>query len=395
MRVTGEMIDLVNDDVAGTSQLDRLEINAFRDGELVAQNLDVSDWNMNWSYGRSAHGQATLQVTDDTGHLTPWAMDDPLGPGGTRLQITYIFGASGNRVPMGWWRVRSVSPNSQYRLYDTSTGPQRIWQGGHLTIKADEISCLMEMARMDAERPVGPTCIGEVRRLLSDLLPVNVLAGVVDGPLPSLLIYDDSRVSAVNDTLSAIDAEARMGADGSLEIVPRFGIGPVWEIKGGDQGVLIDVTHSLSDEGVYNAVISHGETETGEQLIGRAYITTGPLRWGGPYGQVPMFHNAISNNKAGVQRDAESMLANREATGRVQIEVECLMHPGIQIYDRLSLTTPTVAGDFVLEGFCTAMVMSSARADGAESPTPAKSMSIILSVLDDDLAALADRVNRG
>jgi hypothetical protein len=394
MRVTGEAIQQVADDVLGTSYGDRLEVSVFRDGVLVAERLDVVDWTMDWSYGRSAHGQGTFVVADPSGDITPWAMTDPLGPGGSRLLVTYVFGVSGMRVPMGWWRVRRTIPNSAYRIYQTSDGPRRTWAGGSLSIRADEITCLIDMARLDAERPVGPTCIEEVRRLVRDLMPVRVVGDVVDGPLPSLLIYDDSRVSAVNDTLSAIDAEARAGADGSLEIVPRFGVGPVWDVHGGDSGVLINVSHALSDEGVYNAVISHGQTEEGAQIVGRAYITTGPMRWGGPFGQVPMFHNAIATSQAGVDSDAASMLANRVATGTVPIEVTCLTHPGIQIYDRLALLTPTVAGDIPIEGFVTHMTMSSARSDGDAAPTPSKSMTLTLAVLDDDLAALAQRVNR-
>jgi hypothetical protein len=191
-----------------------------------------------------------------------------------------------------------------------------------------------------------------VRRLLADIVPVVVEDGVVDRALPSSLVYGDGRMDAVQDLLTHLDAVYRMSGDGSLRVLPSVLGAPVWTIEGGEDGALVDVARVLSDQGVYNAVISRGTTASGDPLVGRAVVTSGPLVWGvdQPYGRVPAFHQSIAQAAAGVQADAATRLASLQAAGQIDLPVECLAHPGIQVHDAVVVVAATLDGDAPLIG---------------------------------------------
>ncbi|WP_143320114.1 hypothetical protein [Cellulomonas iranensis] len=387
MRVVSDELDA---QVAGTSSGDVLEVHAWRGGALVAESLAVTSWQLGWDDSRAVQGQATVTVADPEGLLAPWGYGDALAPGGTRLQVTWVSGVSDIRVPMGWWRVRAADPYEQWRIYTLGDGSvTRVPGGGSVTLRVDEETATADLERLDAEVVTAATCVAEVRRLLGNICPVTVHPDVVDRPVPRSLVYGESRLDAVSDLLARLDATYRMGPDGALEVVPAAGVGPVWTLAGGEAGVLVGVERSLSDEGLYNAAVSSGETPAGVPLVGRAYLDTGPLAYGGPFGRVPLFHRSIATTQAGVQADAATLLANRQAAGEADLSVTCLTHPGLQLHDVVTVLTPTRVGDEPVVGRVVAMTMRSA------GPVPAKAMTLTVRVSVQALEAIAARVRRG
>ncbi|MGB2557726.1 hypothetical protein [Cellulosimicrobium cellulans] len=393
MRVDSEDLDSI---VTGTTVGDRLEAWVWRDGELAVDHaLSISDWSTDWDAGRQVQGQVSLTVADPDGTLAPWGLADALAPGGSRLQLTYISSPGGQdpiRVPLGWWRIREADPHEEWRVYSNGSGLVRVAGGGTVSVTADEETSTALLARLDAEVVQGPTVVQEVRRLLTDVCPVVAHPDVVDGPVQSGYVYDESRMDGVDDLLSMIDAEYRMAGDGSLEIVPSAGVGPVWTIEGGEGGAQIETVRALSDSGVYNAVVATGEDADGLPLVGRAYITDGPLAWGGPFGQVPLFHKAVGKSAGAVQREAESVLANRRASGEVDLDVTCLTHPGLQVHDLVTVAATTTAGVHPLVGRVVQMKMVSVAGSGS---TPSKSMKLVVRVPAGSLEAVAWAVRRG
>lgn len=390
MRVTSDEFDA---EVAGTTAGDRLEVHAWRGSELLAPDLAVSSWSLGWDADAQIQGQGSFTFADPDGTLAPWSLADPLGPGGSRLQVTWISGMSGTRVPLGWWRIRKADPAETWRVVQSGAAVLRVAGGGSVSVEADEETASMDLARMDAAVVREATVVAEVRRLVKDICPVVVDDDVVDGPVPAGLVYGESRIDAVSALLDAISARYRMGPDKALEVVPAAGVASVWTLAGGEDGVLIRTVRSLSDEGVYNAAISRGETASGKPLVGRAYIKDGPLAWGGPFGRVPVFHRAVSQTAAGVQADADTTLANRVAAGEVDLAVTCLAHPGLQPNDRVTVVAASRAGDAELEGRVVGMRLVSATSDAGA--TPAKAMSLTVRVSVEALEAVAARVRRG
>jgi hypothetical protein len=387
--------ELLTDEVAGTTVNDRLEVNVWRGGQVVAPldglPLDVTSWSLDWDADRQVQGQGTFDIADPDGLLAPWGMGDALAPGGSRAQLAWVSGASGMRVPMDWWRLRKSDPVEQWRVRRVGEDVQRVAGGGSVTIRADELTCIpANLDRLDAEGqpPAGATCLSEVRRLLTDIMPVVPDPAVVDRPVPASLVYGEGRMDAVEDLLNHVDAVHRMGGDGALQLLPAALGASVWTIDGGEDGALVDVRRALSDDKVYNAVTSRGTSAAGAPLVGRAYLTGGPLKWGvtEPFGRRPAFHQSIAQTAAGVQADAVTRLKTLSSTGEVDLPVVCLTHPGVQLHDAVVVVSGTIAGDEPLVGRVVRKRMSSA------GPVPAKSMTLAVRVTVEALEAVAARV---
>lgn len=372
-----------------------MEVTAWRGGEVAAAGLEVTSWALAWDASRQVQGQATLTIADPGGKLAPWGMSDPLGPGGSRLQVTWVSGSSGTRVPLGWWRIRRPEPHETWRVYGKGTSVTRVPGGGSVTVDADEMTCVIDMSRLDAESSpaAGATCLGEVRRLVGDIVPVVVDPAVTDRLTSPQLVYGESRMDAVEDHLASVMASHRMGGDGSLQVVPFAATSPVWTLVGGSEGVLIDLGRSLSDDGLYNAIVSTGTAPDGSPLIAREYLTVGPLAYGGPFGKVPAFHHSVATTAEGVAADARTVLATQVSTGTVDLPITCLTHPGLQVHDTVVVVAATTVGDQPLTGRVMSITMRSATSD--TGTTPAKSMSITVRVPVEALEAVAQRVRGG
>ena len=392
MRVVSADLDA---EVAGTSQGDTLEVSAWRGGALVAGSLLVSAWSLSWDVSRDVQGQATFTVQDPDGVLAPWSLSDPLGPGGSQLQVAWLSGTSGIRVPLGWWRIRRSAPTEQWLTYGTSAGPVRVPGGAWVQVQADEaLMASASICRMDSEAvPSGATVYGEIARILRDYGAVDTSSGPSDVAVQGAYVYPESRSASVGDLLDMAYAVGRAGPDGSLQVLPVAGVGPVWTVQGGADGALVGFARQLDDAGTYNAATSKGTTTAGVPLVGRAYVTTGPLAYGGPFGKVPMFHQAIATTQSGVDADAATLLANQVTAGTVDLSVTCLAHPGVQLHDLVTVVAPTTAGDASLVGRVVAMSWASAQSDSGT--TPGKAMTLTVRVSADALEAVAAQVRRG
>lgn len=390
MRVVDERLDA---EASGTTFGDALEAHVWRGGDLLVSHLDVVSWTLSWDADRQVQGQGTLTVADADGSLAPWSMGDALAPGGSEVQVVWVSGVTGIRVPLGWWRIRSATPREEWSLRLVGGALVSIPGGGDVTLRIDERTAAAGLQRMDAETVTKATVVAELAAVLQDVCAVVVDAGVDDAPVPPSLVYGESRLDAVDDLLAVIDAAARMTPSGDLEVVPAAGVGPVWTIAGGDEGALVRVSRALSDEDVVNGVVAEGETASGAPLVGRAYVRGGPLAWGGPYGQVPMFVRSAATSPAGITADAAAVLASQVIAGQVDLDVECLTHPGVQVNDRVVVVSPTTAGDVGVTGRVVGMVL---RSVSSESGTvPAKSMALRVRVSVEDLDIIAGRVTRG
>lgn len=382
-------------EVASSSQGDELEVSVWRDGALRVRSLALESWSLGWDTSRDVQGQASFVAADPDGTLSPWGMGDPLAPGGSLLQVTWRSGSTGIRVPLGWWRIRKSVPTETWLVYGTSRGPVRVSGGSKVSIAADEaVMASASLCKIDGETiPAGATVYADLQRLVRDYGAVDTSLAPVDVTIPANFVYSESRTTAFGDELDMISAVHRAGADGSVQIVPMAGVGPVWTIQGNAGGALVGLGRQLSDEGTYNGVTSTGTATDGTPLVGRATLGTGPLAFGGPFGKVTMRHQAIAATQSGVNQDAATLMTQQSTTGTIDLPVTCLAHPGIQPHDLVTVVAPTIAGDIPLVGRVVAMAWASSQSD--KGMAPSKSMQLTVRVPVDTLEAVAAQVRRG
>lgn len=377
----------MGDALDGASVVDaRLRCDAWYDGDLVAEDLSVESWSMDWSRGpqTQVQGTASFTVVDDSGLLAPWGYDEPLSVAGS--QIRAFFEVANDSLEMGSWLITSNKSTETWR--SGSDGVSLIPSGASIPVGAAELTQLVQDARfMAPESPqAGGTVFSELRRLLSGIVAV-IFTGVTDRAVPSNMVYREERINTVFD-LAGMIGEIRMTGDGLLEVYNPARTAPVWEIKPGVRGNLIQVGREQSRASLYNAVVATSQ-DTETEIRQWSILDAGSLRFYGPLGTKPMSKTSMAATRSGVLADAQTTLTNRGRDSTTLVQVFCAPNPMYQIGDWGQVLAPIVSGEpYPLVGQVTGAGLSGS-ASGVDG------MSLELECATDDVQAIARHVRRG
>lgn len=351
----------------GSRSGDKFTVWAWYDGNLAwPEPLDIAACSLTWDTTRQVQ-TASLTINDPTGKLSPWLLEDPLGVGGTRLQITYEVGGAGT-VNMGWYRVTSNLPNERWTPYIINNrgkvnpgspipkNKSLVFVSGGSTVQLTVSDLGVEIANNrllapDSPRGSSPTIMSELSRLLDGIVPVATSGTVTDRAVNKTLIYDRERINAVEDLCTRITCGYRMNGDGQFEVYPVTKQTPVWTIQGGPEGVLVEVDRSQTIDRLYNVFVADGTaTSNGQQvpIRGITRIEGGPMRAGGPHGTNPVFYSstmlttqAQCNTYAATMRDTQ---INGLTT---ELKVTCLPNPALQEGDWVTVAAPVINNQIV------------------------------------------------
>lgn len=334
----------------GSRAGDVITVWAWYDGNLAwSDPLPIGSWSMDWDDTRTIQ-TLSLNVDDVGGTLAPWLLEDPLGVGGTRLQVTYTVGGAGT-VNMGWYRITDTAPDENWSPYVIDNLGQLnpgspiprdkalvlVSGGAQIQLTADDLGVEISNNRLlapDAPHGTSPTILSEITRLLDGIVTVVTYGDVVDRPVNKTLIYKDDRLAAVADLCSRISCSYRLNGDGQFEVYPVAKDTPVWTIRGGVEGVLVSVNRDQKLDGLYNVFVADGTLTVNNQQVpirGIASIDGGPMRAGGPHGTYPTFY---SSTMLTTQAECDAYaLVMRDTQIRgltTDLKVVCLPNPAIQ-----------------------------------------------------------------
>lgn len=330
--------------------------------------LPVSSARFSWDATRQIQS-LSLSVEDKDGTLAPWLLEDTLGVGGARLQVIYNVGGAGS-VNIGWYRVTGSKPAESWIGYTiteagtiTPDSPvpagkrlAHVSGGASISVDADDLGTVIAKARFLApESPQGatPTIIGEVKRIVGDILPVVTTAGVVDRAVNTTLIFQDDRLNAVQDLCKRINCDYRFNGAGQLEIYPLTPQPAVVTLRGGPEGLLVQVDREQKYDGLYNEFVADGQlatkatdgTATQVPIRGYAAIGSGPLRVNGPHGRYPLFYSStMLTTQAECDAYAVTMRDTQLAGLTTDLVVTCLPLPHIQQGDWVTVYNAVVGG---------------------------------------------------
>jgi hypothetical protein len=230
------------------------------------------------------------------------------------------------------------------------SGVSQAWVSGgaKVSIKAEtltrNIANYQFLAPSSPPTTGSPTCVSEIKRILADIMPATALSGVVDQSVPSNLVYPNDRLNAVQSLAQRIGCDIRTNGSGVLEIYPIAYSSPVWTLKPGPEGFLIDVQRTMKLDGSYNVFVADGSGSSQNPIRGVAQITGGPLRVGGPHGTYPVFY---SSNSITTQAQADAYAVTMRDTQlrglTIPIVVDCLPHPGLQQGDWITVVCPNAS----------------------------------------------------
>jgi hypothetical protein len=337
-----------------------LKVDAWYDGQIVAESISVSSASLEMDGSRTIVGNVSLVATDPDGALIPTGWDSPLAPFGSELQIRQGIrtGSAGVEwVSLGWYRIEESDPDESWSAYYDRTSPSRapkwIPRGVDVTVQAVD-----RMARLDDARflaPEAPPSLTSVRteivRLARELIPIADLTGFADGAIPASVAYQTSRVQALQDLAGVLDMVVRVNPFGALTLAPKSPSGnAVWTVEIGRNGTITGWKRKLTRSQLYNGVVSSGTTDDGVAVQAVATERTGPLRWDGPFGRVPYGHSSpLITSELAAQSDADTRLDSLIRERVVPITVSCVSNPALEIDDVVSLALPdsTLTGPVV------------------------------------------------
>lgn len=330
--------------LCGSRTRERVRVDAYLGDALVAEGLDVESVSLTWDATRQVQCQGTIKIADPCGSLAPWVLGDVLAPG-ARLQVTYCC-EDGSTLPRALLVVTKASPEGGWRAYRLRDGTARwVPTGGTVALSVDDTTTLVVRDKLQAPlSPATPTCVGEVRRLLSGIVPVvdetSSTATVASGT-----VYERERADAVDDLLSHAGLERRTDGAGVMHLIDPKSAGPVWVLGAGDGGATVRVDREMSLDDVVNAVVASSSATGQEEIVGRAYLREGVGRWGGPLGNCTRFYaSPLIGSVLGAEAAARTRLGSLTRGRSTLITVECLPHPGLEIWDTVTIPIPDPYG---------------------------------------------------
>lgn len=349
--------------LTGSRSGESLTVYVWYGGRLAyPEPLQVSGARFNWDRDRQVQ-TLDLTVLDPEGTLAPWLLEDPLGVGGSRLQVRYNVGGAGS-INLGWYRIVQPDPQERWRSYTINSAGQvnldspipkgkkqvLISGGATITLRTSDLGILLKNDRLLAPEspPGGATVLSEIARLCGLTVPVVVAPGVTDQSVNRTLVYERDRLDAIQALCKSIACDYRMNGEGQLEVYPITRQAPVAVLKGGAEGLLVDVDRSQQLEGLYNIFVVDGTGDNERPVRQIAQIETGPLRVDGPHGRYATFYesNMISTDQQALTY-ARTMRDTFLAGLTVSLRVTCLPLPHLQQGDWVQVGNPVVNGQQV------------------------------------------------
>lgn len=330
------------------SYVPTVTVDAWYDGRLVAADLPIGSGKVTVDGTRSTAGSVTVNSGSPDVSLVPTRWDSALAPYGSQLHVRsgvrYGSGAT-QTVSLGWYRIDNSDPNERWVAYGPPEDRRWTCQNAEVTVQGSDRMSLVDDARfLSPEAPASTASVlDEIRRLVQDIVPVTDLALVVDAPIPASITYQTSRVQAVQALADVLDAVARLDPDGALELIPKSATGsPVWTVEvDPDRGDIVSWGRTLNRTDLYNGVISSGTTAEGVPVQASAIEVNGPLRWGGPFGQVPYAHSSpLITTATAAQADAQTRLSRLIRERVAPVRVMCAPNPALEWNDVVGLQLP-------------------------------------------------------
>lgn len=328
----------------------KMEFTAWYDGRPVAVDLPTSEWSQTFTANAQVNGETKLTVVDANGDLAPWGFDDPLGVGGSIIQSRLILDRAS--VNLGWQRITSSSPEETWQYRDDTL--KWVSGGGQVEVQAADLTVMVAGNKfVSPESPLAQsTCISEIRRLLLGIMDVTFEAGVEDVITPAYITYREERFNAVTDLITALGCNYRVSGTGQL-VVYKPNRESVWTVKGGQwRSDLISISRSQSIDNLKNLIVAQNTLDGGDELQAAQEEVSGPLRTTGPHGKWPAFiQDDFAMNQYEIQQAAYDGLNKMLHERTVELPLETVFHPGLELGDWITVMCPLTTRDEVaLEG---------------------------------------------
>lgn len=311
-------------------------LRASINGSAFTYPVQLDDGSVQVSWSSPVRRTLTATVLAEVG-------DPEVDDKGTELRAEYLIrllDGTEHWIPVGTFVVTGADPTEPGKV--RVTGQDR-WR-----------------RIANARFPVPVTTSGLVTSAIEQLvegadgrITCTDLTGSTATHGPAL--WERDRDKAVLDLAKSIGAQMVFDPTGDAFIVPTPSLaGDVdWRVYGGDGGVLIQAREGSSSENTYNAAVVIGEPPNGAAPVRSVQtVTSGPLRWGGPFGQRPRFYrSSLITTQAQADSAAVALLSRVTGVAR-NVQADTFIHPGLDAGDVLEIEVrPGVIERHLVESF--------------------------------------------
>lgn len=317
----------------------RLVLRSILGGETLAV-LAPSAGSIRWD-SSDRRGVLDVDVSVEDAVLHP---RHPLANLGQVLEASWEWPQIGVSVPCGRWLVSEPS-SREGRLWQVSADPEGP----------------ARLARARTWEPSGRVVSGPLGDQVGGLLGTVGIPWTPAGPWSEWSVPDTQCapgvpvLDSVQRVIDAVDVELRPARRGrGVELLRRTGGTPVWSWSTSTPTVA-SIVGTPSPEDVPNRVTVWCEEDVDGVRTVRGWsepLFSGPRRWGGPYGQVPLVVKLDAPaSVAAMAQQARSMLAHLQSSAAT-VRVEMVADPRVELGDVAAVSNPDEGTN------CTARVTS-------------------------------------
>jgi hypothetical protein len=306
----------------------------WQNGVLLATDVPISDGTETRDRSLAVPESISLTVPRRVSGVewSPTAASDPLATYGQQMLISIGVdtGAAGVEwIERGWFLITDTAPD-----------------GDTLTVTLAGLLQLIDEAHFAGPYQPSGTFVSTIQGLVEPGLTVSFDASLVDRPIPVGMQWDDDRMAALTEVLSAWPAVCEVTEGGFLLVGPLDDSGaPVLDlIDTGPKGTVIRWAGESTRDGAFNCVVAQGEDVFGNAIQGAAYDTdpNSPYQFGGPFSPFPVpqiTNSSLLTTVDQCRAAAAATLALNRRTASLKLTVTCVPHPGVETGDVVTLTS--------------------------------------------------------
>lgn len=324
---------------SGGSFVMHARIESWLDGELLADDVPISGGKLTRDRSVAVPEMLELEVpavvdgvswdpTQDSGHALAWY--------GQRLKVSYgveLANGEVEYVTLGWFLITQASVDED-----------------SVSVTAKGLLTLIEEARFVSpfQPKTSATMKSTIRAIVEPALTVLFDPSLTDRTIPTTITWDEDRLGALKELVSAWGAEMVVTNEGYLYVSAVADSSTVvWDLHDynteyySDFGTLTARSIEGTREGAFNVVVASGQTSTGVVVRGTyADDSGGPMDRSGPFNPLPVpykYESPLLTTVAQCTQAATTIYKRLRRTATRDIGITCVPNPLLETGDRVSV----------------------------------------------------------
>ena len=318
--------------------------------EVLADNLDTSDVSVSETWdGSQITREFKGTVADATRAIMSADPSSPLAPWGQHVQVRAelsVGSAWAETIPVGEFRIESDDGDQAAATLQRNGA--WLFAGQRLTVTcrdmlqqlADE-TWTVPVQRQVAAGGGDPTVVSEMARVLSGtglhLSPHVTTTATV----PWSADYGETRLDSLLALTAAAGSQMVLAMDraGMVDLIDSTAQTATWTFSPSSD-VWVSWNPTADRTAVKNGVLVRGSSGDQYGVRGVAYLDSGPLRWGGPFGRVPeiVTDSTVYSNTAATAA-AQTRLESIGKSRAAQVIVTAPSNPAASVLDTAVIVT--------------------------------------------------------